>query len=141
MAVCAALTLAATFTCPGSFPASLYLVEGRSGGNLLTTLLGEVCSLAGNALLIPLWDSMGVARSTLGSYVPIFAVRAVHTRPILSIRWSVPKFTLSRLFPGLQCLIMGQALPWSPLWPGLCCLAVAALYAKPLLAAAKRGLK
>ena len=134
------LTLATTFACLGSFLSSVYLVEGCSGGNLLTTLLGAVCNLAGNALLIPLWGSMGAALSTLGSYLLIFAARAIHTRPMLHIRWSVPKFALSSLLLGLQCLMMEQDLPRWSFWSGLCCLGVAAVNAGPLLAAARRVL-
>lgn len=135
------LTVATTFACLGDFLSSVYLVEGRSGGSLLTTLLGAVCNLAGNALLIPLWGSMGAALSTLGSYLLIFTVRAVHTRPMLHIRWSLPKFALSSLLLGLQCLMMELALPWWPLWSGLCCGAVAAIHFRSLWSAAGRVLR
>lgn len=135
------LTVATTFACLGDFLSSVYLVEGRSGGSLLTTLLGAVCNLAGNALLIPLWGSMGAALSTLGSYLLIFTVRAVHTRPMLHIRWSLPKFALSSLLLGLQCLMMELALPGWPLWSGLCCGAVAAIHFRSLWSAAGRVLR
>ena len=88
--MCPCLTLATAFACLSSFLSSIYMVEQRSAATLVTTVLGAACNLAGNALLIPRLGPMGAALSTLGSYVLLFLVRAVHTRPFLRIRWHLP---------------------------------------------------
>lgn len=113
----------------------LVLVEQRSAAILFTTLLGACANVAGNLLLIPRWGSMGAALSTLLSYGLIFAVRAVHTRSMLRLRWSVPKLALSLGILGLQCLLMEWNVPRWPLLSALCLLAAAALHFRPLWSA------
>ena len=134
------LTLATTLSCLGSFLSSVYMVEGRSTATLATTVLGAAANLAGNALLIPLWGSMGAAVSTLGSYLLILAVRAVHTRSMLRIRWSLPKFLVSGLLLGAQCVMMEQNLSLWPVWSGICLLLICLLHAKALLSAVRKSL-
>ena len=133
------LTLATTFACLGSFLSSIYMVELRSTATLVTTLLGAVCNLAGNFFLIQWWGSMGAAISTLVSYLLIFAVRAVHTRTMLRIRWDLPKFLLCFLLLGAQCAMMEAGAPLWPLWSSLCFLLMAASNFKPLRRAVKRA--
>lgn len=133
------LTLATTFACLGSFLSSIYMVELRSTATLVTTLLGAVCNLAGNFFLIQWWGSMGAAISTLVSYLLIFAVRAVHTRTMLRIRWDLPKFLLCFLLLGAQCAMMEAGSPLWPLWSSLCFLLMAASNFKPLRRAVKRA--
>lgn len=133
------LTLATTFACLGSFLSSIYMVELRSTATLVTTLLGAVCNLAGNFFLIQWWGSMGAAISTLVSYLLIFAVRAVHTRTMLRIRWDLPKFLLCFLLLGAQCIMMEAGAPLWPLWSSLCFLLMAASNFKPLRRAVKRA--
>ena len=133
------LTLATTFACLGSFLSSIYMVELRSTATLVTTLLGAVCNLAGNFFLIQWWGSMGAAISTLVSYLLIFAVRAVHTRTMLRIRWDLPKFLLCFLLLGAQCIMMEAGAPLWPLWSSLCFLLMAASNFKPLWRAVKRA--
>ena len=133
------LTLATTFACLGSFLSSIYMVELRSTATLVTTLLGAVCNLVGNFFLIQRWGSMGAAISTLVSYLLIFAVRAVHTRTMLRIRWDLPKFLLCFLLLGAQCAMMEAGSPLWPLWSSLCFLLMAASNFKPLRRAVKRA--
>ena len=133
------LTLATTFACLGSFLSSVYMVELCSTATLVTTLLGAVCNLAGNFFLIQWWGSMGAAISTLVSYLLIFAVRAVHTRTMLRIRWDLPKFLLCFLLLGAQCAMMEAGAPLWPLWSSLCFLLMAASNFKPLRRAVKRA--
>lgn len=133
------LTLATTIACLGSFFSSVYMVEQRSAATLATTVLGAVCNVVGNFLLIPLWGSMGAAISTLMSYLLIFAVRAVHTRSMLSIQWSVPKFLSSTFLLGLQCILMERFVPLWPLWSVACFLLVCLIHYKPLLSALQKA--
>ena len=129
------LTLATTFGGLSSFLSSIYMIERRSGATLLTTMLGAAANIVGNCFFIQLWGSMGAAVSTLLSYILIFAVRAIHTRTMLRIRWNIPGFLLCSLLLMLQCVFMERSLL---LWSGLCCAAVAAANFKPLFRAVKR---
>ena len=86
------LTLGTALGCLGAFFASVYMVEKRSAATLTTTAAGAVVNLAGNALLIPVWGAMGAAIATLASYVVIFAARAIHSRTLLKVSFSVPRF-------------------------------------------------
>ena len=133
------LTLATTFACLGSFLSSVYMVEQRSTATLATTLLGAAGNVAGNLLLIPVWGSMGAALSTLGSYLLIFVVRAVHTRSMLRIHWNIPVFLTSTALLGLQCLLIEKQPPAWPMWSGICLLLIAAVNHRPLWSALKKA--
>ena len=135
------LTLATTFACLGSFLSSIYMVEQRSTATLVTTLLGAAANVVGNYFLIQLWGPMGAALSTLGSYVLIFAVRAVHTRSMLRIHWDVRRFLPSVLLLGAQCLLMERNLPLYSLGACLCFLGILAVNGKPLWSAAQKALR
>ena len=134
------LTLATTFGCLGSFLASIYMVEQRSGATLATTILGAAANVVGNCFLIQLWGSMGAALSTLASYLLILAVRAVHTRSMLRMHWDLPRFVTCVLLLAVQCAVMEWAPPLWPVWSAVCFCAVAAANIRPLLKAARRAL-
>ena len=133
------LTLATTFACLGSFLASIYMVEQRSASTLATTVLGAVCNLAGNFFLIRLWGSMGAAVSTLLSYILIFAVRAVHTRSLLRIRWGLARLLPSAFILCVQCVLMEREVPAWQVCSGLCFLAVALINHRPLWDALRKA--
>lgn len=133
------LTLATTFACLGSFLASIYMVEQRSASTLATTVLGAVCNLAGNFFLIRLWGSMGAAVSTLLSYILIFAVRAVHTRSLLRIRWGLARLLPSAFILCVQCVLMEREVPAWQVCSGLCFLAVALVNHRPLWDALRKA--
>ena len=133
------LTLATTFACLGSFLASIYMVEQRSASTLATTVLGAVCNLAGNFFLIRLWGSMGAAVSTLLSYILIFAVRAVHTRSLLRIRWGLARLLPSAFILCVQCVLMEREVPAWQICSGLCFLAVALINHRPLWDALRKA--
>ena len=133
------LTLATTFACLGSFLASIYMVEQRSASTLATTVLGAVCNLAGNFFLIRLWGSMGAAVSTLLSYILIFAVRAVHTRSLLRIRWGLARLLPSAFILCVQCVLMEWEVPAWQVCSGLCFLAVALINHRPLWDALRKA--
>ena len=82
---------------------------------------------------------MGAAVSTLISYLIIFAVRAVHTRSMLCVRWSARKFLFSALLLGAQCVFMEKDVPLWPLWSGVCLLLVCAVHFKALLSAVRKS--
>ena len=134
------LTLATTFACLGSFLSSIYMVEQRSVATLATTMLGAVCNLLGNVLLIQSSGSMGAAISTLLSYIVIFAVRAVHTRSMLRIRWSARKLLFSTLLLGIQCVLMEADVPLWPIWSGICLFLICVVHFKALSSAVRKCL-
>lgn len=134
------LTLATTFACLGSFLSSIYMVEQRSTATLVTTMLGAACNLAGNFFLIPLWGSMGAAVSTLFSYILIFTVRALHTRSMLRIHWSLHRLLPCVLLLCIQCFLMEREVPCLPMWSCLCFAAVALINRRPLWSALRKAL-
>ena len=134
------LTQATTFACLGSFLSSIYMVEQRSAATLATTMLGAACNLAGNFFLIPLWGSMGAALSTLLSYILIFVVRAVHTRTMLRIQYSIFKLLASSLLLGIQCVLVEQAPPLWPVLSSACLFLICAVHFKTILSALRKSL-
>lgn len=134
------LVLATVFSCLSSFLTSLYMLDKRSVANLAITAAGAALNVAGNLLLIPRWGAMGAAVSTLASYALLFTVRAVHSRGILRIRWSVPRFLLSLALLSAQCLLIGCGAPHWPVWAAFCFLAVLALHCKWLLRALQKAI-
>lgn len=114
------------------------MVEKRSAATLTTTAAGAVVNLAGNALLIPVWGAMGAAIATLASYVVIFAARAIHSRTLLKVSFSVPRFLAAMAVLVFECfLVEGERTAESV----LCCAAVALLYVRPLIKAARSGFR
>ena len=116
----------------------MYMVEKRSAATLTTTAAGAAVNLAGNALLIPVWGAMGAAIATLASYVVIFAARAIHSRTLLKVSFSVPRFLAAMAVLVFECFLgEGERTAESV----LCCAAVALLYVRPLIKAARSGFR
>ena len=132
------LTLGTALGCLGAFFATVYMVEKRSAATLTTTAAGAAVNLAGNALLIPVWGAMGAAIATLASYVVIFAARAIHSRTLLKVSFSVPRFLAAMAVLVFECFpVDGERTAESV----LCCAAVALLYVRPLIKAARSGFR
>lgn len=101
-------------------------------------MVGAAVNLAGNALLIPVWGAMGAAIATLASYVVIFAARAIHSRTLLKVSFSVPRFLAAMAVLVFECfLVEGERTAESV----LCCAAVALLYVRPLIKATRSGFR
>ena len=92
----------------------------------------------GNALLIPVWGAMGAAASTLASYAVILAARALHSRRLLKVRISLPRFLAAMAILALECFLVERMHTAGSI---LCCAAVALLYAGPLLKAMRSGVR
>ena len=113
------LTLGTAFGCLGAFFATVYMVEKRSAATLTTT-------------------AAGAAIATLASYVVIFAARAIHSRTLLKVSFSVPRFLAAMAVLVFECfLVEGERTAESV----LCCAAVALLYVRPLIKAARSGFR
>lgn len=132
------LVLATTFACLSAFLASVYMVEKRSTATFVTTLLAAGLNLAGNLWLIPLYGGMGAAASTFASYLVMFAIRAVHSRRLIPIRWSLPKFFLNFALLGAECgLMLWEPAGW-PVWMGLCFLGICGANYRQVLQALRK---
>lgn len=85
-----------------------------------------------------MWGATGVAIATLASYVVIFAARAMHSRTLLKVSFSVPRFLAAMAVLVFECfLVEGERTAESV----LCCAAVALLYVRPLIKAARSGFR
>lgn len=133
------LVMATAFACLASFLSSVYMVEKRSMATLATTLLGAGLNIAGNLWLIPRLGAMGAALSTLGSYATLFSVRAIHTRTMLRLRWSLFRLAVNLALMGAQCMLMEWDIPYWPVWSALCFLAVLSLNYRMLLRAVRKA--
>ena len=113
------LTLGTALGCLGAFFATVYMVEKRSAATLTTT-------------------AAGAAIATLASYVVIFAARAIHSRTLLKVSFSVPRFLAAMAALVFECFpVDGERTAESV----LCCAAVALLYVRPLIKAARSGFR
>lgn len=113
------LTLGTALGCLGAFFATVYMVEKRSAATLTTT-------------------AAGAAIATLASYVVIFAARAIHSRTLLKVSFSVPRFLAAMAVLVFECFpVDGERTAESV----LCCAAVALLYVRPLIKAARSGFR
>ena len=77
--------------------------------------------------------------STLLSYILIFAVRAVHTRSLLRIRWGLARLLPSAFILCVQCVLMEREVPAWQVCSGLCFLAVALINHRPLWDALRKA--
>lgn len=113
------LTLGTALGCLGAFFATVYMVEKRSAATLTTT-------------------AAGAAIATLASYVVIFAARAIHSRTLLKVSFSVPRFLAAMAVLVFECFLVGGERTAESV---LCCAAVALLYVRPLIKAARSGFR
>ncbi len=100
------LVMATTFACLSQFLGSVYMVGKKSVATLINTLIGALINIGLNLLMIPKWGAQGAGIATFISYFSMFAIKAVHTRHYIKIRWNMPKLCLNFFVLGLQCYIM-----------------------------------
>ena len=85
-----------------------------------------------------MWGAMGAAIATMASYIVIFAARAIHSRTLLKVSFSVPRFLAAMAVLVFECfLVEGERTAESV----LCCAAVALLYVRPLIKAVRSGFR
>lgn len=106
------LVMATTFSCLASFLSSVYMVEKKSISTLLTTMLGAGVNIGLNILWIPVHGVYGAAFATLLSYSVMFAVRALHTRKYVRIKWNVGRLVSNVAALGAQCAVMVSQCPY-----------------------------
>lgn len=113
------LVSATTFSCIATFLASIYMVEKKSMCTLVTTMLGAVINIALNTWWIPVYGIYGAAAATLISYFIMFAVRAVHSRKYVKIKWNMKKLMINIFALILQNIVMVSMCPLYLLWSSL----------------------
>ena len=129
-----------------SFIGTIYTVEKRTQSALWTTVMGTVVNLVGNFILIKHFGVHGAALSTAISYAFVLALRSIHTRRWIAVKWDLPRFTLSAALIIAQCIVMVLEVPYWQVIETAMLLVVLLLHWKPLLAAVgqiigKRGRK
>ena len=129
-----------------SFIGTIYTVEKRTQSALWTTVMGTIVNLVGNFVLIKQFGVHGAALSTAISYAFVLALRSIHTRRWIAVKWDLPRFTLSAALIIIQCVVMVFEVPYWQAIETAMLLVVLLLHWKPLLAAVgqiigKRGRK
>lgn len=111
------LVMATAMSCFVTFLGTIYVVEKKSKSSLVTTVIGTIVNLGGNFILIRLWGAHGAALSTALSYGLVVLLRAFHTRKLIPIGWSLPRFTANMVLTVSQCFIMIFEVPY---WEYIC---------------------
>lgn len=100
------LVCATTFSCIATFLSSIYMVEKKSIYTLLTTMLAAVTNIVLNIWWIPIFGIHGAATATFISYFVMFAVRAIHTRRFVKIKWDLKKLFANIILLTAQIAVM-----------------------------------
>ncbi len=100
------LVCATTFSCIATFLSSIYMVEKKSVYTLVTTMLAAVTNIVLNIWWIPLYGIYGASVATFVSYFVMFAVRAVHTRKFVKIKWNLKKLFSNIVLLVAQIIVM-----------------------------------
>lgn len=135
------LTLATAFSCFNQFLNSIYVVEKRSTLSLYTMLAGGVANCFLNYFFIRQWGPNGATVASFLSYLLVFVLRAVNTRGLLAVDFSVLRLGVNTgLILGEIALMLAAPDYW-PLWCGLLCAGVVAFNLRGVLQMAKRLLR
>lgn len=132
------LVIATIFSCFVSFMGSIYMVEMRSGQNLLTMMAGAVLNLMLNFVLIPKFGPNGAAFATFASYLLVFVLRAVNTRQYLPMDLHLGRMCLNLGLLAIEsALIIAEVAYW-PVWCALPALILLFINGKQLFLSAQR---
>ncbi len=131
------LLLGTAVACLGSFFSSVYVAEKHTSATLVTTLIGALTNLAGNALLIPRYGAIGAAAATFVSYLLIFLTRAIHSRKLLKVSWSIPRFVISMVVLMAECYLVEREMTIPSI---ICCAVLVLIHLPSLLWALRSGI-
>ncbi len=134
-------TFATVFNSLSNFLNSIYMTEKRSGLSLATMSVGAVQTLVLHGLLIPLWGIQGAAMATFVSYFVVFVLRAVNTRGLLRVNFSVGKMALNLAILTAESVIQVTSDGTAVLWTTLLTALMVALNFKSLWEMARRLLR
>ena len=118
------LAIATVFSCFNQFLNTIYVVEKRSTLSLYTMLAGALANCVMNGLMIPVMGPNGATVASFLSYVLVFALRAVNTRGLLRVDFSLTRLYANTLLLLVEAAVMlAQPAGW-PVWTTLLTLLV-----------------
>ena len=100
------IILAVIFTCFSAFMGSVYVASKKSVRSMFTAMSGAVANLILNFLFIPFMGINGAALSTLLSYILIFTVRVIDTRPLVFMNLKPFKMGANLILLGIMAVIV-----------------------------------
>lgn len=110
------LTLATLFNCFNQFLNSIYMVEKRSTLSLYTMLAGAIANCGLNWLMIPVMGPNGATLASLISYIIVFVLRAINTRGLMHMNFSLPRLTINCVLIGVETVLMLRQTAGWPVW-------------------------
>ncbi len=108
------LVIATVFSAFSGFLNSVYMLKKRSGVSLWTMAVGAGLNIVLNLVLIPLMGVQGAIVATFVSYLTVFVLRVITTRPLVLIDFNPKKIVLNLVLLTTQALIMLFNVPF---WP------------------------
>jgi O-antigen/teichoic acid export membrane protein len=122
------------------FVGNIYTLEKKSIPHLNTTIIGSVCNIALNWILIPYAGIFGAVIATLFSFTLLFIIRMVDTRRYMKLQWSPVSFFVSFILLMIQNFTMVN--DGGPVYAAqiICLAGIAIVNFKPLLAGVKKVL-
>ncbi len=101
------LLCAVVFQSFNNFLSSIYEASNKTTHSFVSSLIGAVCNIVLNFILLKYMGIIGAAISTLVSYILVFIYRIIDTRKILYMRISFKKITINlTLIAGMSASVM-----------------------------------
>ena len=113
------LAIATVYSCFNQFLNSIYVVEKRSTLSLYTMMAGAVANAILNFFMIRAWGPNGATVASFLSYLLVFLLRAINTRGLLQVNFSVGRLAFNT---GLLLLEAWLMITEAALWPLWCVL-------------------
>ncbi len=113
------LILATIYSSFIAFQNSVYVVEKRPKLSLYTIMVGAIANIILNAILIPVFGPQGAGFATFISYLLVFIIRAINTRKLIVINFSILKVSINTLLLLAMSFLMIFDVPMFYLWCGL----------------------
>ena len=123
-----------------SFLSTVYMVRKKSMHSFLTAILGSVCNVILNLLLIPRLGAIGAAIATLAAYAAVLVARLIDVPRLISFRLYLPRMCMSIVLLLLSCATMSFGGAHRVLWTLIPTLALMGLNAPCLVQALRAWL-
>lgn len=123
-----------------SFLATVYMVRKKSMHSFVTAIMGSVCNVVFNLILIPRIGAIGAALATLLSYAVVLAARLADVPRLISFRLYLPRMCANVLLLLMSCAAMSFGGAHRMLWCLVPTLALMSLNAPCLVQALRAWL-
>ena len=133
------LLVSALFSALSGFLAAAFRAEKRTGGLLVSVLLGAAINILLNLLLLPTMGLQGAALATALSFFGVWLVRLLSVQRLVRIRVPVLRTVLAYLLLGGGVLLSLHESPYAYPALALVLLMMLALRAKEILALCRLG--